>query len=82
MNKYEEALHYFEKYIGVTDNTVTNQLVEEYTNILNELINKETPMKPIKNDRYCGNCDKIRLLPQDNYCKNCGQKIDWSKNED
>jgi acetyl-CoA carboxylase beta subunit len=66
-------------------------------NILQELVDKETPMKPIyENDlvdenivvdtwAYCPNCKEeilYALWGNLNYCPNCGQHLDWSVDED
>ena len=94
-NKYEEALHYFESYIGVTDNPVTNQLVEEYVDVLNELIYKEVPLTPVNRELenlvedgwitiatgHCPICDYEDLNQTHDYCCSCGQKLDWSDND-
>lgn len=92
MNKYKEALHFFESYIGVTDSTVTNNLVEEYVDILNELIDKETPKKPLtpeQNHHVCPCCECcVYPIGQKSswykvfskYCGNCGQRLDWEGN--
>ena len=79
MNKYQYAL-----------NDLINQNYDDIE-ILQELVDKETPFKPT-NKRPCfseegviwGNCkcgneiDYIKYLRDVNYCSNCGQLIDWS----
>ena len=79
MKKYQEALDRFEE--AFRNVTLDDDLTNERQDLLQELVDKETPMKPKRNKRYCGNCDTVRLLPYDNYCSNCGQKIDWSDEE-
>lgn len=52
--------------------------------IIQELVNKEIPMKPIKTkwEYACGKC--MNAIHVENeihcevYCDNCSQKIDWS----
>lgn len=70
-NKYQEALNSL---------FLTARKTEDIW-VMQELVDKATPMKPKRNERYCGNCDTVRLLPYDNYCSNCGYKIDWSDEE-
>lgn len=49
-----------------------------------ELIDRETPRKPLwDNNGYikCNTCKLSLVSTNDqliNYCSNCGQKIDWS----
>lgn len=79
MNKYQEALDYVNKSVctalnclGIEDNKTIENL-----NILQELVDKETPAKPIKFDEIdneiykCPNCDEeIRSINRwvlDNY---------------
>lgn len=78
------------------EKVINNEHWEEYINIekhkeeiieyLFELIDKETPMKPIIESgmfEVCKNCGEqghrcIDFINEHNYCSNCGQKIDWS----
>lgn len=83
MNKYQEALDSFERtYRNVT---LDDDLTNEKRDTLQELVDKTTPMKPLKSEwdgyRLCGNCNSIivstnQTLP--NHCSSCGQKLDWS----
>ena len=98
MNKYQEALNYL-----VSDGThktlhswgdeieVETEHGEESLNLLQELVDKATPMKPTKleNGKYsCDSCAmaftvkylKNRFLSH-TYCDVCGQKLDWSDEE-
>ena len=72
MNKYQEALDWL---MDGNDSCGTEW------DLLQELVDKATPMKPtpyIKNIGTCKSCeDSVHRL--DNYCPNCGQKIDWSE---
>ena len=81
MNKYQYAL-----------NDLINQNYDDIE-ILQELVDKEIPMKPIKMEKnyyICGSCEYH--IPNSNesktwhkifqpYCTSCGQKIDWAENE-
>lgn len=72
MNKYQEALNYLK------GGNLFGELSNEALDSILELVDKETPMKPNRNDRYCGGCDVNRLIKgNDNYCSVCGKKIDW-----
>lgn len=82
MNKYQEALDYIKHDLEHNDfirYKNGNQVDKYHREVLCKLVDKETPMKPYINDRYCGKCHLVRLLPQENYCSHCGQKIDWSE---
>ena len=57
---------------------------ESDSDLIQELVKKETPMKPnhLENGyRQCGNCG-MKLLSTNGtpfkYCSECGQRIDWS----
>lgn len=95
MSKYQEALDRL-----VEGNYLTNREKKQFANILQELVDKETPKKPKKINAkdnpsvregsltyltgysyYCPNCNSF--LGNSNiqisiYCKHCGQKLDWS----
>lgn len=46
---------------------------------LQELVDKETPMKPVKIfERVCCPKCSFPVIIIDNYCPNCGQRLDWS----
>ena len=85
MNKYQNALRKISRSIG--DHNWFN---EYQINLLKELVDKETPMKPIYlggNKYSCKNCSmafelssKVRFV-NNQYCDVCGQKIDWSDEE-
>ena len=73
-NKYQEALN--EMYAVLND----SERWHEKKSLLQELVEKETPLKPynIFNIKpNCRNCD-AKLTTVENYCPNCGKKIDWS----
>ena len=76
MNKYQEALNYLDFHCNVRHT--------EQQDLLQELIDKETPRKPIIKSsgiERCGKC-KYQYDPNnDYYCSQCGQCRDWSKEE-
>ena len=73
----------------------TDKSKDERCNLLQELVDKEIPMKPIlENDKekfsamlffgidaWCGKCEN-EVSKKDTYCKTCGQKLDWSDHDD
>lgn len=83
-NKYQEALN----------NLILTARKTEDIRVIQELVNKETPMKVsdkefenVAFDGYipivtgnCQSCD-CDLIEVDKYCWNCGQRIDWSKDD-
>lgn len=87
MNKYEEALSYFEMEDG-EDVTVTIDWYENWL-ILRELVQKETPLKPIwklagvTSQRYyvphCPTCDNAVTFGRCCGNNDCRQKLDWSE---
>lgn len=90
MNKYQEDLDKI-KNMGEKDLYNERQLL--WANTLQELVDKETPMKPYKDDLSysgykCSNCNNnIYELRSHNivntpYCIWCGQKLDWSDTND
>ena len=88
MSKYKEALYeierelYFDCGIGMDGYNKEKEL-----KLIKELVDKETPMKPVKNDKLshdqfsdlCPVCGKT-LLYKSAGCHNneCRQRIDWS----
>lgn len=70
-NKYQEALN----------NLILTARKAEDIRVIQELVDKETPMKPYKDGKKykCTKCVIVRV--SGNRCPNCGQKIDWSKDE-
>lgn len=93
MNKYKEALSsiLFTMHYRVKPKAL-GKCEDDNFEILQELVDKATPMKPFKEslqDYLCPICesylsydglnDPIEEAPK--YCSHCGQKIDWSKDE-
>lgn len=89
MNKYQKSLNYISELAAWTR---SDSDVEQHKDLIQELIDKETPMKPIKetnNEDYFINCPKCGdLVYVDDWnaylhrCEWCGQKIDWSEDEE
>ena len=82
MNKYQEALNYLDFYCSVRHT--------EQQDLLQELVDRETPKKPTKNDKaihdwnrgFCPNCGQWLLFTGSGCINNdCRQKIDWSDGE-
>ena len=51
--------------------------------LLQELVDKQTPMKPVFNrlELSCGECGscKIEDFEDELYCPSCGQRMDWEE---
>ena len=80
-NKYQEALDWLME---------GNDSCGTEWDLLQELIDKEMPMKtlhisllsnPPQNIIACGNCKGNNLGQSFKYCPSCRQKIDWSDEE-
>lgn len=92
MNKYQEALNIFcEQNIF---NCISKDILNENYLILQELVDKATPKKLVKEvdgrwARYfCPCCNKEiesafdnRIVNKWKHCYECGQKLDWSEDE-
>lgn len=89
MNKYQQALDNYSENVDYRDySTKTVDIVNESYDTLQELVDKETPKKVIQFTSEITNseeaytfhtCPKCRmLLSNDIYCPKCGQKLDWS----
>lgn len=88
MNKYQEAL---DNLSSIAEWTQNMNSIREYVSKLQELVNKETPIKPlIKRNTHghlmWGTCDVCKSEDPiwfGQRCSNdtCGQKIDWSDEE-
>lgn len=97
-NKYQEALERIGAEKLARGELIRNDSkVEPYLNILQELVDKETPKKPNKLKEFitfdgivykiakCPNCkgnNKVREYVSGNRCYTCGQKLDWSDNNE
>lgn len=93
MNKYQEP---FNKIVIEAELMAErcNHKLDKDIKIIQELIDKETPMKPnYEGDGYdkdgniiydtwiCPSCETRYEVDYDEYkyCPNCGQKLDWSE---
>lgn len=72
------------EYIKCGDDIEASYQISEDLELIKELVDKATPMKPRKyttngfDEFECDNCgDYIK----GSYCSDCGQKIDWSGEE-
>ena len=91
MNEYQEAIDYFWK--AYDENKIYGIASRGYLEMLQELVNKETPKKPdYEGDGYsdgelvydtwiCPNCGNSYEVDYEEYerCPHCGQMIDWGK---
>ena len=85
MNKYKKALdrmdkncdNYIENYIENCNSVYTFSELEEDNLTLQELIDKDIPMKirSVKTISKC--CTKAIYLS--NYCSICGQRLNWEE---
>lgn len=88
MNKYQEAWNNV-KSLAETSDYYKSYNDDKDINLIQELVEKETPVKFVKSySRYgteswlCPNCRrKLKRAWQEcnNYCPKCGQKIEWSE---
>lgn len=87
MNKYQEALndicglavnHLFSE---CDDDTEIEERYRKNKDYLQELVDKETPMKVVdkSGSGFCPKCKEELTRYGDCYCGNCGQKLDWSE---
>lgn len=93
MDKHQEALdvlHGFANGNLIRETTCDYQRDknDEYKDILQELVDKATPKKPLglslTHDGRVGNCPFCKKLVRErskNICE-CGQKLDWSGKDD
>ena len=84
MNKYQESLDRVKK-----EHIFIEDYLKGEIDLLQELVDKETPENPIET-KYTNKCPRCKnQLPlKENalkkktpklYCDRCGQRIDWSK---
>lgn len=83
-NKYQEALNYLDWNCNVEH--------KEQQDLLQELVDRETPWKVIKvaeNKYSCRRCSMAfelktsisNMFVNNQYCDVCGHKLDWSDEE-
>ena len=84
MNKYQVVLNWF------VDLLRRDVVAKQNAKILQELVDKETPLKPtnqvvidfgLGNAGNCKACNR-EVNYQNKYCDNCGWKIDWGYDDD
>lgn len=83
MNKYQEAL----TLLFCTSQSLPEQKVYECKKVLQELVDKETPMKAVEQWEDLNSCEQYYKCPKCKlivsrmclYCPFCGQKLDWSE---
>lgn len=89
MNKYQEAKAWIDKINDHAEWTRCD-IEEPALSQLKELVDRDTPKKPIKDEsskiRYvqtyvCPNCGGGFSGMISNFCYHCGQKLDWSDEE-
>lgn len=98
MNKYQDTFNHLKSLCSSSDyykrGSLLVPLFEKDLALLRELADKETPKKPIK-FKYkllygwaCPHCandisnNRKRKHQDIKYCPNCGQKLDWSEDDD
>lgn len=83
MNKYQEALDFLRNK-AKTSSKSDYEILLFHLDVIEELVDKATPNKPIYNeeiDEYrCKQCGHLVIegWRAKNYCSNCGQALDWS----
>ena len=86
MNKYQEALDNLIKIETERTFKRIGTFFHPNCDTLQELVDKETPKKIVQKqvkhwiDYHCPSCNhKLRRDTQYKYCPHCGQKLDWSE---
>lgn len=81
MNKYQEALELLKEYrigeeLSIVDKVNYNARLEKIIDLLQELVDKETPLNlPLHHGVYMQcKCEAMNEV-HSNYCWNCGQKL-------
>lgn len=76
---YRGALYYLmTETVAYNDNKLI-PLAEQALDDLQELVKRNEPMKPIKQNDSFGLCPICKQdLGRTNYCETCGQRLDWS----
>ena len=99
MNKYKESLDFLKEQLKLkykVKEIHIAEIVAESFGDLQELIDKENPMKPIFDGSGYSDCDKVQYIcpkcnqimsrqvcitkHKPNYCYKCGQRLDWREN--
>lgn len=72
------------EYIKCGEDNEASYQISEDLDLIKELVDKETPMKPLlkKYDMFCPSCNTPVYIDDWNAyldrCIDCGQKIDWN----
>lgn len=83
--------YFLRKYQRALDNLALHSIRSEDVETIQELIDKETPMKPRhislltnppQHRTWCNNCYGVHLERAFKFCPSCGQRIDWSEDND
>lgn len=86
MNKYQEALEYFLLWINPSEQEFDYDNYLKHRKTLKELVDKEIPVKPIIKGKlnwwHCPKCDCSLMFDNHKYCDHCGQKLDWSDEDE
>lgn len=91
MNKYQKALEFLRSENVTAWGNDKFELLYFHLDNIEELVDKATPKKPIKDEvqdiRYvtkyiCPNCGGKFTGKISDYCYHCGQAFDWSDEND
>lgn len=68
------------------------KLIKESYDTLEELVDRDTPMKPLIDklvlwdEHKCPVCEstvwEVHVHKDENFCNNCGQRLDWGQNKE
>lgn len=60
-----------------------NATAKNWVDTLQELVDKETPMKEVQKDEdsYCPKCKALMMIMLPSYCWRCGQKLGDDNND-
>ena len=86
----KEALWVYEYYGGFIAREAAIKAVDDACLVACEALEKQIPKRPLPvithyNEFICAicpSCQKIAVEVDDNYCRCCGQKLDWSDEDE
>ena len=89
-NKYQEALDFLSEYslgCAITKHKEESIItINKYKQILQELVDEKTPMKPIRKGKlnwwHCPKCDCSLMFDNHKYCDHCSQKLKWGDSDE
>ena len=85
MTKYQEAINRLWDFVELHSNDFPKDLYDSLED-LQELVDKETPMKPPLKWEYAKPQTRCKCTAgvekYHNYCWDCGQKLDWSDDDE